>query len=187
MMIKETRLLETMFDHIAEVTGYSEQSVETVIGAFVQYVKTSIQNGEDVQITGFGTYSHTDFEKRPGRNPRTGESITLPPSRRPRFKFSKKFIEGVQPDPKVKPKPSKAKAEKPEGPQVTNSEVAPPPIPKQFLSPVVEEKIWSAIVDGQVVSVPHKEAAQLDGHIPVWAKGRKGWELKESVPELSVS
>jgi DNA-binding protein HU-beta len=183
MMIEETRLLKTMFDHIAEVTGYSEQSVETVIGAFVQYVKSSIQNGESIQVTGFGTYSHTDLKERPGRNPRTGESITLPASRRPRFKFSKKFIESVQPDPKVKPKQS----DKPQEPQVTNSDPAPPPIPKQFLSPVVEEKIWSAIVDGQVVSVPHKEAAQLDGHIPVWTRGRKGWELKESVPELSAS
>lgn len=175
-----------MYDHIADMTGYSEQSVETVLNAFIQYVKTSIQHGDDVQITNFGTFHHTDLKKRPGRNPRTGESITLPPSRRPRFKFSKKFIESVQPDPKVQPKPSKAKADKPQEPQVTNSEPAPPPIPKEFLSPV-EEKIWSAIVDGQVVSVPHKEAAQLDGHIPVWAKGRKGWELKESVPELSAS
>lgn len=169
-----------MYEHLADMTGYSEQSVETVLDAFVQYVKTSIQHGEDIQITSFGTFTHTDLKERPGRNPRTGESIMLPASRRPRFKFSKKFIESVQPDPKVKPK----RSEKPEGPQVTNSEPAPPPIPKEFLAPV-EEKIWSAIVEGEVVSVPHKEATKLDGHIPVWAAGRKGWELKESVPELS--
>ena len=169
-----------MYDQIRKTTGYSEQTVETVLNAFVQYVKTSIQHGEDIQITAFGTFTHTDLKKRPGRNPRTGESIILPASRRPRFKFSKKFIESVQPDPKVE---SKAKTNK-DQPQVTNSEPAPPPIPKEFLAPV-EDKIWSAIVDGQVVSVPHKEAAKLDGHIPVWAKGRKGWELKEAVPELS--
>lgn len=171
-----------MYQHIADMTGYSEQSVETVLDAFIQYVKTSIQHGEDVQVTTFGTFTHTDLKERPGRNPRTGESIMLPASRRPRFKFSKKFIESVQPDPKVE---SKAKTNKDQA-QVTNSEPAPPPIPKEFLAPV-EETIWSAIVDGQVVSVPHKEAAQLDGHIPVWASGRKGWELKESVPELSAS
>ena len=169
-----------MYDQISKTTGYSEQTVEMVLDAFIQYVKTSIKHGEDVQVTTFGTFSHTDFKERPGRNPRTGESIMLPASRRPRFKFSKKFIESVQPDPKVKSKKKTKKGE----PQVTNSEPAPPPIPKEFLAPV-EDKIWSAIVDGQVVSVPHKEAAKLDGHIPVWAKGRKGWQLKEDIPELS--
>ena len=49
-----------------------------------------------VQIVGFGTFETTTRSAREGRNPATGESISIPASKAPKFKAGKAFKEAVK-------------------------------------------------------------------------------------------
>jgi DNA-binding protein HU-beta len=48
-----------------------------------------LKNGDSVTLVGFGTFSVSDRAARTGRNPRTGEAITIPASKSPKFKAGK--------------------------------------------------------------------------------------------------
>jgi integration host factor subunit alpha len=49
-----------------------------IIETLFKLIKQSLQNGEDVLISGFGRFSVKEKYQRRGRNPQTGESMTLP-------------------------------------------------------------------------------------------------------------
>ena len=83
-------------EFIQKATGLPEDTIAKVMDAFVEFVRTSLKNGNQIEMNTFGIFSFKDFDERPGRNPRTGESITIAPKRKPTFKFSKKFVESVQ-------------------------------------------------------------------------------------------
>ena len=51
----------------------AQESVETIL----KLIKTNLENGNDVLISGFGKFIVKDKSARKGRNPKTGESITL--------------------------------------------------------------------------------------------------------------
>lgn len=67
---------------------------------FVDAVITSIQNavvaGEKVQLVGFGTFEVAERAARVARNPKTGESISVPESKAPKFKAGKAFKDAVK-------------------------------------------------------------------------------------------
>jgi nucleoid DNA-binding protein len=52
----------------------------------------ALRQGERVGLTGFGSLSVVETKARTGRNPRTGESVDIPPGRRIRFKPSKSLL-----------------------------------------------------------------------------------------------
>ena len=55
-----------------------------------------LANGETVTVTGFGTFSTRKREARQGRNPRTGESISIAASNMPSFKAGKTLRDAVK-------------------------------------------------------------------------------------------
>ena len=73
----------------AERSGITKKDAEQVIGAAFDVIIAQLQKGEKVQISGFGTFEVKEREARVGRNPVTGESIPIPPSKVPTFKASK--------------------------------------------------------------------------------------------------
>ena len=64
-------------------------SVERILGKYV------LENGEKVQLIGFGTFETRERAAREGRNPRTKETITIPASTVPVFKAGKEFKDRV--------------------------------------------------------------------------------------------
>ncbi len=56
---------------------------------------TSLQRGEEVSLVGFGTFSVRPRAARSGRNPKTGETITIQASRVPSFKAGKALKDAV--------------------------------------------------------------------------------------------
>ena len=58
-------------------------------------ITDALANGETVTLTGFGTFTVRSREARQGRNPRTGESITIAASRIPAFKAGKALRDAV--------------------------------------------------------------------------------------------
>ena len=61
------------------------KAVEGVLGAITEALK----KGEQVRLVGFGTFHVSKRAKSIGRNPRTGEQITIPASKQPKFKAGK--------------------------------------------------------------------------------------------------
>ena len=65
--------------------------METIIDT----VSNALKRGEEVRIVGFGTFSVSHRKATTGRNPRTGESIQIPASRRPKFTVGKALKDAV--------------------------------------------------------------------------------------------
>ena len=68
-----------------------ELSVKTIIKSMVK----SLRKGERIEIRGFGSFSLRYRKPRVGRNPRTGESIQIPASKRPKFTVGKALKDAV--------------------------------------------------------------------------------------------
>ena len=74
---------------IAEKTELSKKDDEKALKAFTDVVAEELKKGEKVQLVGFGTFEVAEREAREGRNPRTGETMTIAASKSPKFKAGK--------------------------------------------------------------------------------------------------
>ncbi len=74
---------------ISEKTGTTQKQAAEFIDAFTDTVGEILADGEKVQLIGFGTFLTRNSESREGRNPRTGEKITISASVVPAFKAGK--------------------------------------------------------------------------------------------------
>jgi integration host factor subunit alpha len=69
----------------------AREAVETIL----QTIKSSLENGDDVLLTGFGKFNVSDKSARKGRNPQTGETLMLDARKVVTFKPSEKLREKV--------------------------------------------------------------------------------------------
>ncbi len=75
--------------------GDAAESVKIVLEA----IADSLENGDRIEIRGFGSFHVVDRAGRTGRNPKTGETVIVPPKKIPHFKPGKELKERVlQPD-----------------------------------------------------------------------------------------
>ena len=74
---------------VAEQAGLSKKDAEAAVKAFTDVVAEELKKGEKVQLVGFGTFEVAEREAREGRNPRTGETMTIAASKSPKFKAGK--------------------------------------------------------------------------------------------------
>ena len=70
---------------VVEATGVSKKDAAAVIDATFDSIKGAMVKGDKVQLIGFGTFEVKESAARTGRNPRTGETIQIPASKRPVF------------------------------------------------------------------------------------------------------
>ena len=73
----------------AEHAGISKKDAERLINAAIDAASAALAKGEQVQLTGFGTFEVKQREAKIGRDPRTKESIQIPATKIPVFKPSK--------------------------------------------------------------------------------------------------
>ena len=81
---------------ISEDTGIEKVDVLVTLEAFFKEVKTSLQNGENVYIRGFGSFATKKRAEKVGRNIKKNVAITIPEHYIPSFKPSKTFTESVK-------------------------------------------------------------------------------------------
>ncbi len=77
---------------INEVVAAGELTKKQAAAAFdtmVEAITKALEAGEKVQLSGFGTFAIKTRNERSGRNPRTGEIVTIPASKYPAFTASK--------------------------------------------------------------------------------------------------
>ncbi|NLZ92884.1 MAG: HU family DNA-binding protein [Firmicutes bacterium] len=81
---------------VAEKTGFTKKDTEKVVNAVFDGIGEALAKGDKVQIIGFGTFDVRDRKEREGRNPATGETITIPAVKVPVFKAGKALKDSVK-------------------------------------------------------------------------------------------
>ena len=84
-----------LINAVAASAGLSKKDTETVINATLDTIAASLQEGDKVQLVGFGSFEVKKRAERIGRNPKTKESIKIPASKVPVFKAGKALKDAV--------------------------------------------------------------------------------------------
>ena len=74
---------------VADKTGLPKQSANLAVDAVFNCISDSMKKGEEVRVSGFGSFLVSDRAATTGRNPQTGESMQIKASRQPKFKAGK--------------------------------------------------------------------------------------------------
>ena len=80
---------------VAEKSGLSKKDSEKAVNAAFEAITEALKAGDKVQIIGFGTYEVKERAAREGRNPKTGEAITIAASKAPVFSAGKALKDAV--------------------------------------------------------------------------------------------
>ncbi len=84
-----------LIEKVAKKIGATKTDVKKIVDATVEEIMDSVTNGEKVGFAGFGTFYVSKRAARVGRNPRTGEKLTIDEFNLPSFKCGKVFKEKV--------------------------------------------------------------------------------------------
>ena len=74
---------------VAAITGTSEADAKKAVVAVFDQIATAAAKGEEVAIPGFGKFAVKDRPEREGRNPATGEAMTIAASKKVSFTAAK--------------------------------------------------------------------------------------------------
>jgi DNA-binding protein HU-beta len=74
---------------ITEAAGISKAAASQAVDALIETILDAAQAGDEVRVSGLGTFDVVTREARPGRNPQTGEPISIPASKALRFRAGK--------------------------------------------------------------------------------------------------
>ena len=80
---------------VAERAELSKKDAEKAVKAFTDVVAEELVKGEKIQLVGFGTFEVSERKEREGRNPNSGEKMTISASRTPKFKAGKALKDQV--------------------------------------------------------------------------------------------
>jgi len=84
----------TLIEKIAEkVEGLTKKQTEIVVETVFDSIKDALAKGGKVEIRGFGNFKLRSRKARKARNPKTGESVDVPPKKVPYFKVGKELRE----------------------------------------------------------------------------------------------
>ena len=74
---------------VSEKAELSKKDAEKAVKALTDTVAEALKAGDKVQLVGFGTFEVSERAAREGRNPRSGETMTIAASKMPKFKAGK--------------------------------------------------------------------------------------------------
>ena len=80
---------EDLIGQVASGVGLSKADAAKAVDAVFSNITSSLKDGNEVRIVGFGTFLVTNRAATTGRNPRTGESIQIPAKKVPKFRAGK--------------------------------------------------------------------------------------------------
>ncbi|MDE1145683.1 MAG: HU family DNA-binding protein [Azospirillaceae bacterium] len=74
---------------VAEAAGLSKADANKAVDAVFDGITDALKKGDEVRLVGFGTFAVAERAASEGRNPRTGEKISIAASKQPKFKPGK--------------------------------------------------------------------------------------------------
>ena len=80
---------------ISEKAGISKKDADKAYKAFTDIVASELRKGGKVQLVGFGTFEVSERTAHTARNPQTGEKITVPTTKVPKFKAGKSLKDSL--------------------------------------------------------------------------------------------
>ena len=89
--MNKTELMEA----IAERAAVPKNEAQRYLDAFEEVVSDVLKSGDEIQITGFGKFYVREQKAREGRNPQTGEKMTIPARKVPTFSAGNSLKESV--------------------------------------------------------------------------------------------
>ncbi|MGG0443468.1 HU family DNA-binding protein [Bacillus mycoides] len=84
-----------LIKQVAIQSELTKPQASLAVDAVFQSIQNALQDGENVQLIGFGTFEVRERAAREGRNPQTGEALTIPAGKVPAFKAGKQLKEAV--------------------------------------------------------------------------------------------
>lgn len=87
---------QDLINAVAEKTGFSKKESTTVLNTILNEIESILVSGDKLQLIGFGNFEVRQRSARKGRNPQTGEEITIPASKVPAFKPGKELKDAVK-------------------------------------------------------------------------------------------
>lgn len=80
---------------ISDQTQLPKKEASDALDAIFKVIEQSLSQGEDISLIGFGSFKVSKREERNGRNPRTGDSITIPATKVVKFSPGKGLKDAV--------------------------------------------------------------------------------------------
>ena len=75
---------------VEKVAGMSKHDAKEIVELFFEEIRSTLEKGEQIKISGFGNFQLRDKPQRPGRNPKTGEEVPISARRVVTFHASQK-------------------------------------------------------------------------------------------------
>lgn len=92
MALTKADFAESLFEEL----GLNKREAKDMVEFFFEEIKTSLEQGKQVKISGFGKFELRDKKSRPGRNPKTGEEIPITARRVVTFRSGQKLKARVE-------------------------------------------------------------------------------------------
>ncbi|OOR99181.1 integration host factor subunit alpha [Haemophilus paracuniculus] len=85
-----------MAENLVEKCGFDRRIAKLFVEQFFEEIRATLENGEEVKLSGFGNFSVREKNARPGRNPKTGESVAVSARKVVVFKAGQKLKSRVE-------------------------------------------------------------------------------------------
>lgn len=85
-----------LVSHVADDSGMKKKDVKEIVDAMLAKISATLEKGQKVQLTGFGTFEVRERKSRTGVKPGTTKRIQIPSSAYPAFKPGKSLKERVK-------------------------------------------------------------------------------------------
>ncbi|BBC99396.1 MULTISPECIES: HU family DNA-binding protein [Sphingomonadaceae] len=86
---------QDLISAVAESSGLSKNDATKAVEGVFDAITGALKKGDEVRLVGFGTFSVSQRKASTGRNPRTGETMTIKASAQPKFKAGKGLKDSV--------------------------------------------------------------------------------------------
>ena len=85
-----------MAEKLYEELGLNKREAKEIVEMFFEEIRTALESGSQVKLSGFGNFDLRDKNQRPGRNPKTGEEIPISARRVVTFRPGQKLKARVE-------------------------------------------------------------------------------------------
>ncbi len=92
MALTKADFSEKLFDEL----GLNKREAKEMVELFFEEIKSSLDSGNEVKLSGFGKFELRDKSARPGRNPKTGEEVSITARRVVTFRSGQKLRARVE-------------------------------------------------------------------------------------------
>ncbi len=92
MAVTKAHMAKSLFNAI----GLNKKEARELVDLFFEELEASLADGEQIKLSGFGNFDLRDKNERPGRNPKTGQKVSIPARRVVTFRAGNKLRARVE-------------------------------------------------------------------------------------------